>query len=464
MSGIIYWSLGTLLCSLGLIKRRLRTLDLIRPGVVIPGMIWASVFLPYIVGKNYDDRNWTWREYAEVKAMGFACLCMVFFWIGMWLPFGRQMSRPFYGKRIGFAVEPERYRLHAFLLCCIPLGVSLLWSGPGIFDARLGFTGIAPYVPARVTRAVTVLVDLSTTVGAFAIGFTWPSRNSLTPARLMLHVLGLLCCLQVYMAGFSRGAAVTLVLAFVAMSLRFRKVNLWLAALLAVLVFSMTYTSLQGRHFFRGEGSESGVHYQAGSVRYIEYFFTDGLWAWPDNVTTTVYGLEQLTPMSVTIGGVESHDINQMSKPAWLVHALPLPRWIGVIPEWTTDPTLITGGAYQHPFSYTITIFGDLFAHWGWAGAVFFAILGVVYRFVDELVMNADPVGFGASDRYGVNLQSYYLSFYPLFAGLVYAAMIRGMFNNFRSWVVLTTYSLALLLLAMLVTKFYTPASHVHGR
>lgn len=453
--------LGTVLALLGFLQWPKGGLELLRPRIVIPLLVWLSIFGQFIlnlVDSGETDKYTYYHNLSDGAAMWFGCYCLMAFWVGFLLPFGRLMSSAFTKLPRGLNVDPERLRPLGLVACTIPFLVQFGLAGTTIFKAsNFQFESRRFWLPDSIGKIVAIMIDLIAIFGVVLIGFAWPAKGKRTPALLLGHFVALSLVLHVFICRFSRASGVSLMLAYAAASVRFKKVKVWLGILLVLITFMLAHTGLTGRSIYG--------HF-AGSFYFMEHFLSYTIWEPMEILEVGLGSADSLQPLAVIITGLETTDINALPKWKWLLSQLPVPRALG-LPAWTTDASIIIGGHYSHPFWFTMSMYGDLYAHFGYLGAMGFAWVGIMYRFVDSLVAR-----FGKSreeeiySAYYPTLFSptqlgaafYHINFYLLFMVMTYAALNRGIFNSFRAWWILFVYMTYALIIGQIIVKLSFPS------
>jgi hypothetical protein len=426
--------LGTAVCCFGFFRWPKSAYELIRPRFAIPFLFWLATFLPMIsYGDPYTESNvyQRAREDSGRTAAFFIMTCLLGFWVGFASPIGVYLAKPMALVTNKLPIRPQRFGILAYLVGGFSLFLIAILNGP----AFLGFEGGGPLIqlPESLGRPVAVIMVIGTAVSAAALGASWPAKGSQSLFGNAFRLLFLLALCTPNMAMFSRGSALPVLICFAAFSVRHRRLN-WVIAILAV-----GFTALCGHAGLAGRGVMG--HY-AGVFPYLQFLFTESLSRWDEMFSIFTGAVDAYTPLCVTMQAVKSTDIHAVTWTDWLLIHIPIPYSWGFQPELTTDLSYFIRGASAR--WYTLGLFGDLWAHFGWAGWAVMAVLGMLYRMLDHLIIGQDL--FDEHDHLNPYMFLMFTSYY---------AMMVGLFNNFRSWTTLFFYPLFLTVAILLVFRFF---------
>lgn len=437
--------IGTILALLGFLKWPRSTGELLGPRFVLPFMMWASIYGQFLVA---GDRWDTYEEYHldwDGRAMGYVCLCLVGYWLGYILPFGTWLTKLFKPLPAGLYLEPERLRIPGLLLCGLALTIQFLFNGFAVFYAGGG--GHSKWVlplSETIGRYLGILVDVSGIIGAVMIGFSWPEKQRRNFLNVGIGIFGLLMGAHVFMSRFSRASGLPFALAFGAASLRFRKVNILAGLIVLYVVAVFALTGLTGR-------GEYG-HF-SGSALFVKHLYSYSIYHPVEASQMALRAGDSFTSLVVTMDAVTTTDINALSPLAWIANQAPIPRAWG-LPVWTTDPSRAVGTMhYTNPFWFTLGIYGDTYAHFGYLGFVWFIPIGIAFRMVSQLVIKGGGfIGGPAGAQYQPGY--HFINLYALLLVMNYGAFLRGLFNTYRSFEVTFLLELGLITGLLMVVRY----------
>jgi hypothetical protein len=257
-------------------------------------------------------------------------------------------------------------------------------------------------------------------------------------------IFALLLGANVFMSRFSRAAGLPFALAFGAASLRFRKVNFLVGLVVFYIVATFALTGLTGR-------GEYG-HY-AGSMPFVQHLLTYSIYHPIEAAESGLRAGDSFTSLAVTMHAMETTDINPLSPLAWMTNLLPIPRALG-LPEWTTDPSRALGTMhYTHPFWFTLGMIGDTYAHFRYLGFIWFIPVGIAFRMVAQLVASGGGL-VGGEDSLGNPPGYRSINLYALLLVMNYGALMRGLFNTYRSFEVTFLLQLGLVTAVLFLIRF----------
>ncbi len=420
-SQVLLLILGTALCLGGWFQWPKEATDFLRPRIVVPAIIFYSVFYQFIrfhwLGGNGGTNiagiaRYRW-EFAG-DALEYVTACLAMFWVGYILPAGIKICTSLENLSGGALISETTLRKWAVGLALLSLAGGLFFDGLGLFNSLWGYGYMKAVNIHTIGIIITVyrLYGLLGIAGALILGYTWPPPGK-RPASWPLTVAFLLFCdAAPWMAHFSRGASVFPLLAVIGYVLRYRRIP-WATAAASLFIFLLgVLTALTGRGIFGHNG---------GAIPYISY-------AWPSffnlkNLLNATTGTaDSFTPLTVVMAGLhDGNNMGRLTKLNWILFQLPLPQFMR--PKWTFFPAIFIAhewNANVASFGYNPGMFGDTFAHWGYGGAFIFILVGIVYRMVDRLAFSPKTRG--------------QLSLLPLLAPASYFALLMGCFTNFRAF------------------------------
>lgn len=429
--------LGTFLCGLGLLKRRKPSDWMIQPSIVVPFLLWTATFfqvIAYHLAHPPETIYAAALRHAMVPALVYVNLVVLCFWVGYASPIGRVIAKPLLPLDFGLPARQGTLRVLGALLSVFVFVILLIVQGEHALG--LGHTSAvqdAEWLHSK-SAPLAIFIFMCVPLAAGLIGASWPEKGQ----RTFLNVGFCLFCLFLastpYMAKFSRGTGLPALLAVGGFAIRYRRVSmLGLGAAVAWAIVA-AHAGIVGRSIY---GHYSGVY------PFFKALFTLSSSGWGEMFVTASGANDSLTPLCVSIRAVESADIWLLTPSNWLRFQLPVPRFLGLHPEWTTSLTYYVGGRGSG-FNYTFGMLGDTCAHLGNKGALLFVPVGIMYRMTTALY-------FGPARRPDA------ISAYSALLFSSYVAWMLGLFNNYRSWVVGFMYPLYLLLFVMIVRRLLLP-------
>lgn len=449
-SPTLYLLIGTALALLGFLQWPKRSWDLMRPRFVVPLMIYNAVFMHYLI-RPVDPLLERYHTYYDADALRYTCFCLVGFWIGFILPFGAWLATPLTHLPSGFYWNLKSLRWPAILLVTLPFFIVLVLSGPNMFVAGQSyehFRFLSQF--SVVLKLLTISVDLMVLLGAVLVGFAWPTKHERNFFNTAMMLFALFLGSQVYMSRLSRASGLLFVLAFVGASVRSRKINWPVAVLVAVVFMVCAHTGLSARQIYG--------HY-AGNVIFFQHMFAEAMWDWKGVLTSGITTVNSLSSLVVSMYGADRMNLGQLSPAAWFANQIPIPRFLG-LPQWTADASTVIPGRPARTF--TFSIFGDTYAHFGTWGAMLFVYVGTIFRMIDRLANTHRQVPnlLAQQQPWYVHQQLMqhgyqFFNIYLILMVAAYGAWARGLHNSFRAWQSLTFYSLyGVVLLALIMGAF----------
>jgi hypothetical protein len=448
---IIFLILGTILSLGGFLRWPKHTGELLGPRFIVPLMLWAAIFGQFIVAGDRWDNYEKYHLEMDGRAMGYACLCIIGFWLGFVLPFGRWISKLFSTLPSGLYVSPSKLRWPGLLLCGFAFGVQLIFNGSAVFYAPGGLEarGLSLLLNPTIGRYLAILVDISGIIGAVMVGFSWPAKGERNLLTVGTAVVGLLLAANVFMSRLSRASGLPFILAYGAASIRFRKSNIILGIAVLYIVAASAHTGLTGREVYG--------HYP-GSYFFYKHFFGYSVLRPMESLEAGLRAGDSFTSLAVTMYAVDSTDIHELTRLQWMANLLPVPRAFG-LPTWTTDPSRAIGTMYQtNPFWFTLGLFGDTYAHFRYWGFIWFIPIGVAFRMIHELVNKGSGLLGGAPTNQDLTVAAptyQFINLYALLMVMNYGALMRGLFNTYRSLEVTFLLQVALLVGFLFLVRIY---------
>lgn len=433
--------LGTLVCLFGFLSRPRSGYELLRPHFVIPGIIWISTFWHamsyWAIGPVYDVLNQdAYRATFGVQAQLFIILCLLCFWVGYALPLGYRIGGWVSPLYYGFSLHSGKFRPMGL---AIAVGVFLLllaMGGPAALNASWNLGGFVD-VPFLRAGNLGIVIYVLIVLGAGLIGIGWPLKARHDPIGVAVSILGLLMLSAPFMANFSRGTGLAFVVALAAYCLRHRRLPVMGTIIVVVWVLLCGHAGLTGRGIYGHRG---------GVLPYLWHLLTYSTLAGFDIFRVGTSAGDAYTVTSTVMAGVATTDLHALGPFEWLFFQIPVPRIFGLHREWTVDVTLFLGGTGA--WNYTTSIFGDVFIHYRWFGALPFVFVGVMYRMVDFLAFRLTAAA------------PHLLNPFVLFLATSYLAMFMGIFNSFRAWNVAFFYPLYLLAICLVLVKAFAPPAY----
>lgn len=428
---------GTLVAGLGFLQWPKSSYELIHPRFVVPAVIWIATFGQAMVrGPERASHlttvyTQTRMEYGDL-ALWYVILSILCFYLGMLLPLGRWISSPFLRLETHLKINVTRIRTIAWVGTWLLLALFLIVSGPRVLG--LGQIGGFLPLPPNALRVMAIVFSVGSVFNAAMLGVSWPEREQRTVMTYVMMFIGLLVNSLFTMPIFSRGVGLAVFVAALAYSVRVRRFSPMVLIPAAIWVALCTHAGLYGR----------GVYGRASDVpTYILALFRHSIFD-PVSVIRSGFGLSDcFTSLTVSMKAVTAADVRPLTKLDWMLIQLPIPRWLGILPEWTLNLTLYLGG--YGAWGYTSGALGDTYIHWGWAGPLWFVPIGVCYRLLACLAFNPQTMATGGISVYSL----------VLFSG--YYAIGVGVFNTYRAWVVSFTIPFVLVCLFLALRKIFMP-------
>lgn len=419
----LYTFLGIALALLGFRRRPKVAGELVFPRFIIPLLFFIFGILPAAYYYYIDPPNQTYSIFRiahQETAMAYICLCMVMFWVGFRIRFRLHALERLIAD-ISFRFNfPATQRAGIIIVTLTSVYMfslygAKLWSGYNDLD----LTGALGYITKYVIPPVNVLA-------AIAYGFGWPEKGE--PRRSVVAlgaIYVLVLCSIPSVAGFSRGSGLYPILMVLGYVGRFRRIP-WFSFILST--FFVIYCSQVGLH-------GRGIYGHGGGVLNFLTEFRSGAEFDFTSASERIMSGEALTPLSVVMAAGQAHsDLQPLSPMQWIIFQIPVPHVFGLFGTYTLDPTIFVGGAGE--WGYTASMFGDTFAHFGWAGCIAFVYMGILYRTLEELV-----------DFYDSRHSRSTLAF--LMLPVAYYSFLLGTFNTFRAWNSSFVFGIGILLLIL---------------
>lgn len=437
MNHVLLACLGTLVCALGFIRRPANRYGYLEPRFVVPGLIWLMSFgqvFYYWIGGAPSVKTIKYDQFVARhgnEALMFLILCVLGFWLGYILPLGSRIGRWFLPLNYGLYVRDGVWRVFGWSLAAFILLILILIMGPGIFSS----SWTAPGRIASFEHMLKIVIFILISISACCIGLSWPLKVLDKPFSVLIGLAALFVISIPLMSNFSRGSGLPVAFAAVAYAVRHRRFSVVGMGLAAYWVLVSGHAGLMGR----------GVHgHFAGLTLYLGFLLSHSLFAGRELLSVLFSAGDTWIVMSTVMTSVhEQTDVGALSPLGWVVFQIPVPRIFGLHPEWTVEMTRFVGG--RGSWGYTTSIFGDAFLHYSWFGVWCFIPLGVAYRMVSF-------VGFRISDYH-----AYALNPFIVYVATSYFALMLGVFNNYRSWMVGFTYPLYLIVFGLFLLKAMQP-------
>lgn len=421
---------GIGLCFLGFLRRPQSSFELIAPrfgvaflflvGFYLDFFYWAFHSEPY----QYEGLILT----AATTSLLFLSLCVIGFWIGFYLPFGRKLARKATVLHTEVTLPDSKLYLACWVITLTVLVIVLASSGLAFLDNRR-FSGV--YFFRGSNQVLAVMVQMLMALGAMAIGMAWPMRGQWGRRFVLLGLL--IAIASPNFAKFSRGAGLAFAMAAVAYALRHRRFNWMGLAVAALLCAILANAGLSGR----------GLYGRAGVIPYLTHTvdtLSEGVENTPDMVFSAV-GKFSVTSVVVR---ASTGDIFQSPWWKWVWFQTPLPRPLtaplGLTPTGVgLSVKHFIGGVDSR--GYTPSMFGDAWGHMGWWGFLAFIPVGIIARFIEAIAIRP-TVGGPATLNIGATL-----------VPLLYMALMLGFHNTYRSFVVAISYPTYLVLITMVLAR-----------
>lgn len=388
----------TALALVGFYRRPTSLYEILSPRFVAPAIFWLSSVANAIIREpmSLEKVEWAYERNAAA-AMWFIAACMVVFWIGYFLPFGKWI-----GKSAPYLPVDLQKRSRAFLFGSIALLIAM-HLGPLVID----FFG-------PLSRILAVFIRIGPFGSAMLVGLYLGAQKKLNAGHFFLLFIVLVAAMFPLMSRFSRGTGLPIFIATISFCYMRREIKALpvLFALLATVYFGVQ--GLRGR----------GVHGHYGGVQAYVTFLMESPLPLSGFAGGSRLVHDSLTPTSVAILANQepSSFTRTLSKQDWLLNCIPVPRALGIPDYKFSLGSFIAGQPIS--WGYTPSIFGDTIHHLGWMGVIPFAVIGVYYRGLEQ-------AAFRKFD--GITYSSEWYSFLCL---LSYYALLIAMYLNFRSWIV----------------------------
>lgn len=408
---------GTILCLLGFARFPRQFAELLSPRFVIPAVIWLSTFANALLlsKSSIDVVEKSVHAHGE-HALWFVNFCIVAFWIGYVLPIGAWLAKWIPDLSFSISISPRLLMILA------------------IFAAI--YTVAIPHVAFVFGNVQGLLLRASNAAalgGAALVGVAWGSSKRATTVGVILGAILLFAYSSKFMATFSRGSGLPVLMAvfaccYVRKSIRLVPVGLAMAW--------MIYAGVQGLAGRAIYGHFSGL--EAYWTNIVEHPIPK-----IDKASHMLVLFHDVySPLCVSMAAREQQSsyTGIMSEQDWLMNQLPVPRFFG-LPNWTANLGKFITRNPDTEWGYTNSMIGDLYLHFGDRGCLGFVIVGIVYRAVAGLMSRVFATTTVIFDWYAlIGLATYY-------------AFVLGMYNNFRSWNTFVFYAIYLTLGIFLVTR-----------
>lgn len=416
-AAIVTLCAGILLCFAGLLWRPWTAYNLFRPRVVVPAMVFFSVFYQFIRYRWLGAHQGSdipgvarYRREFSFDAVAYVTLCAGMFWVGYLVPFGRALGDWAAALAVRSPLSMQTLRNWAIGLSGLSLLLGLLFDGAGLFSGTWG-AGYGAFAVTGIGSTVFRSYSLLGIAGALLLGYSWPGPEERSALWFPAAALLLFCDAAPWMAHFSRGSGLFPLLAVLGYFLRHRRVP-WAVAAAGVVVFFLgVATAVTGRGVYGHNG---------GSLNYLAYLWPS-LFHWSRMFSSTTSTADSFTPLTVVMAGLHhGNDMGRLTKLNWILTQLPLPH--SLRPKWTFFPGIFIAhewNANASVFGYNPGMFGDTFATFGYWGSLVFAFVGAAYRAVDAAAFGRQTPG---------------ASLLPLLAPVSYYALGQGCFTNFRAF------------------------------
>lgn len=405
---LIPFAIGSFLCSLGLVHSKQRN-KLILPQVVIPALIWLTLFLP-IFGEPRNNFLVRARASHEATALWLSVAFITAFWIGYRFP----INRLGFGGTLTYETVIT-WRSHT---------VQRLSIGGCIASQLIYWSARNDWIELPFHSFLTFL----TTIGTSAmVGISWGLSNARRQGNpLLTRSIGIVIVLLETIplaASFSRGSGLPAAVAVGAMTAIERKTrpSVIIALILWVLIAGTVGMTGRGKY-----GHYSGVE------KYVTHLVDVESWLRPSKMAPLMLGAsDSLTPLSLCLqANARNIDVQAMPVTEWLKLQIPVPSSLG-LPRWSVYLPFALGATHRSEFNYTTGIYGDLVLHFGLFGPVWFVLIGLFYRYVNDIAFENQ----GRESAGGL-----IINWNLLFGVGTYYAFLIGAFNNFRSWNVMAIY------------------------
>ena len=428
---------GTAVCCFGFFRRPKSSYELLQPRFVIPAMIWSAmfsqVFLYYFVEQEFDLYS-SARELAGITSLLFLISSLLLFWVGYVLPLGARIAAPLARVESTLPINPARLRPLGAFVCIVVFTTLVVTGGPRF----LGFSD-ASFAGSTMTAVMGPMLSMMSMLGAALVGLSWPARETRNGIDVFVGVFLIFLCCTMGMSNFSRGTGLPIIAAYAAYAIRHQKLPIKTGLFCLYLVAALGYAGMSGRGIFG--------HY-AGVAPFLWQFVTVGTWDIPHAFETVMNANDSFTPLCVSVRGAQTTYLGQLTPLDWMLFQIPFPRVLGLHPEWTFTLTYFVGG--RGSWNYTSSMFGDAYAHLGFAGCIVFFFVGIAYRFIAQLVPPLRPAGVQWS-----------VSPYLILVFTSYFACAMGLFNSFRAWNVSFFYPIYLVVGSVMLLWFFRSGNSI---
>jgi hypothetical protein len=400
----------TLICLAGFIRRPRAAFELLRPRFVIPALVWIGTLgqdIYFALGgpETYDVFSRA-RLYFATNAVFYTGLSMAVFFIGFASPMYRWFDRLFPTFEFVANPDPVTFRRYGYIASVMVFVLLILTSGTGFLGGEV--SGVT--LPEDIGRLIRTFSQVLIMLGAALLGMGFPDRGFRSPLTYIATSFSTFLLALPYMAQFSRGTGLPLLITYVAYAIRVQRLSI------IKLLLVVAWAGWAAEAGFTGRGIYG--HY-AGVPDYFRAMFTDAKLS--NVVDRLFFAQDAYSSLCVSFAATET-DIRRLTIGQWIFSQIPIPRIRGIHPEWTPTLTYYVGGVGS--WGYTEGMLGDTYNHFGWFGMLWFFIPGVAYRLVDHLC-------FGRGAGRAVSVSPYFVLLCSS-----YFAMLIGLFNNFRSWIV----------------------------
>lgn len=408
---------GTLLCLLGFAQFPTRLAELLAPRFVIPAVLWMSTFAKALLAPpaKMEFVQYSVQNYSG-EALWFVNLCIVAFWIGYMLPLGKWLSRLIPDLSFSLSISP---RLLMLVATAFAIYIHLI---PHVAFAFGGMQGLL----LRAASAAAL-------GGAAMVGVAWGSSQKANLTGIVLGAILLFAYSAKFMATFSRGSGLPVLMAvfaacYVRKQIRLVPIGLALAWTIYAGVQGLSGRAIYGH--FSGLGS-----YWTNIVEHPIPRVDD-----PSHLLVLFHDVYSPLCVSVRARSEGATLTGVMDERDWLLNQIPVPRFFG-LPDWTVNLGKYITGNKKTEWGYTNSMVGDLYLHFGRQGCLGFVIVGIVYRAIAVLVSRV------------FNTTTVIFDWYALIGLAAYYAFALGMYNNFRSWNNFIFYAIYLTFAVFLVTR-----------
>jgi len=389
---------GTLLCLLGFARFPTRMTELLAPRFVIPAVLWMSTFGKALLAPPAKMQfvDYAVQTYSG-EALWFVNLCVAAFWAGYALPVGKWLSRLIPDLSFSLSISP---RLLMALATCLAAYIHVIPHVAFAFGAIQGLL-------LRAASAAAL-------GGAALVGVAWGSSRKTQLAGVVLGAVLLFAYSAKFMATFSRGSGLPVLMAVFAASYVRREIRVVPLTLALAWTIYAGVQGLSGRAIY---GHFSGLgSYWTNILEHPIPRVQD-----PSHLLVLFHDVYSPLCVSVRARSEGATLTGVMDPRDWLLNQIPVPRFLG-LPNWTVNLGKYITGNRKTEWGYTNSMVGDLYLHFGRRGCFGFLVVGIVYRAVAVIVTRVFSTTTVIFDWYAlIGLATYY-------------AFALGMYNNFRSW------------------------------